>query len=90
MYHPARVRIGQGIGRLFEQLRHHVECRPWLAHKARRQTLPLHQLHGKAHQAAFLVHGINGHDVRVIQPGSGLRFTNETLPHLTTERQLGR
>ena len=90
MHDAARVGVRQGVGHLLEQVRDVLERRARFAHDARREALTLHQRHREADQSAFLVHRIDGHDVRMIKPRCRLCFAHEALTHVAAERELGR
>ena len=90
MHDAARMGVRQGVGHLLEQVRDVLERRARFAHDARREALTLHQRHREADQSAFLVHRIDGHDVRMIKPRCRLCFAHEALTHVAAERELGR
>jgi len=55
-----------------------------------RQRFTFHQAHHEIDQTFALTDRVDGYDVRVRQPGRGLRLTGEAFANFLLERQLGR
>src|SRR5579862_2288022 len=61
-----------------------------LANQQRAHALPIHQPHDEVDQSLVLVHGIDGHDVRMRELRGRLRLANETRADIRVEGKLRR